>query len=61
MGIGNVITVVLAMIGVVVLALTGPGGQRLPWWTLVIPAAAATGGLSPIALGLLVGAPPRAN
>lgn len=57
MEIGNAITVVLAAIGVVVvLALTGRWGQRLPWWTLVIPAAAATGALAPIALGLPIGA-----
>ena len=57
MEIGNVITVALAVIGVVVvLALTGRWGQRLPWWTLVIPAAAATGALAPIALGLPIGA-----
>ncbi|MEV0157983.1 hypothetical protein AB0H57_30355 [Micromonospora sp. NPDC050686] len=57
MEIGNVITVILAAIGVVVvLALTGRWGQRLPWWTLVIPAAVATGALAPIALGLPIGA-----
>ncbi|ASR37197.1 hypothetical protein BAY61_21830 [Prauserella marina] len=57
MEIGNLITVVLVVIGaIVVLALTQSWGQRLPWWVLVIPAAAATGALAPIALGLPVGA-----
>ncbi|WP_405433533.1 hypothetical protein [Micromonospora sp. NBC_00617] len=36
MEIGNVITVVLVVIGVVaVLALTGRWGQRPPWWTAI--------------------------
>ncbi|MBF6163027.1 hypothetical protein [Nocardia cyriacigeorgica] len=57
MEIGNIITVVLTVIGVVVvLALTQPWGRRLPWWTLVVPAAAGTGALAPIALGLPIGA-----
>lgn len=56
MEIGNVITVGLAVIGVVVvLALTRRWGMRLPWFLLTIPAAAATGGLAPIALGLPLG------
>ncbi|MEU3274480.1 hypothetical protein ABZ639_26860 [Saccharomonospora sp. NPDC006951] len=56
MEIGNAVTVVLVVIGViVVLALTQSWGQRLPWWIPVIPAAAATGALAPIALGLPFG------
>lgn len=56
MEIGNLITVGLAVIGVVVLlALTRRWGMRLPWWLLTIPAAAATGALAPIALGLPLG------
>ncbi|MFC0680622.1 hypothetical protein ACFFGH_22560 [Lysobacter korlensis] len=57
MEIGNVVTVVAAVTGAVVaLALSQRWGQRLPWWTVVLPAAAATGALAPIALGLPVGA-----
>jgi hypothetical protein len=57
MQIGNVITVGLAVCGVaVVLALVSRWGRRLPWWTVVLPAAVATGALAPIALGLPLGA-----
>lgn len=57
MEVGNAITVGLAVIGVIVsLALSQRWGQRLPWWVIVIPAAAATGAVAPIALGLPVGA-----
>lgn len=53
---GNLITVGLVVVAaVVVLVLTSPWGLRLPWWTIVIPAAGATGALAPIALGLPVG------
>ncbi|PZP29780.1 MAG: hypothetical protein DI613_11475 [Kocuria rhizophila] len=56
MEIGNVVTVVLAVIGAgVVLALIQRWGQRLPWWVVLVPAAGATGTLAPIALGLPVG------
>lgn len=56
MEIGNVVTLVLAAIGVVVvLALSQRWGLRTPWWLIVLPAAVATGALAPIALGLPVG------
>lgn len=56
MEIGNIVTVGLAGVGVIlVLALAQRWGERLPWWFLVLPAAAATGALAPIALGLPMG------
>lgn len=56
MEIGNLITVAMAVSGViVVLALVQQWGMKLPWWLLVIPAAAATGALAPIAMGLPLG------
>lgn len=56
MEIGNVVTLVLAAIGVVVvLALSQRWGLRTPWWVIVLPAAVATGALAPIALGLPIG------
>src|SRR5690606_19985703 len=56
MEVGNIITVGLALVGVIiVLALSQRWGERLPAWIVVLPGAGATGALAPIALGLPVG------